>query len=139
MSIKGLDHIGIAVNSIDEALKHYVNNLGMRLIYREALEDRGIYVAFLKGESYSETSIELLEPINKDDMNNTIAKFLKTRGQGLHHIAFAVTNIENELRKMEIEGYQLIDKTPRIGAMNRLTAFIHPKSFMGVLIELVQT
>lgn len=138
MTIMGIDHIGIAVNSIDEALNHYVKNLGMKVVYREELKDRELFVAFLKGNLYNESYIELLEPINKENMNNTIAKFLKTKGQGLHHIALAVDNIFEEVKNMRKEGYQVIDKEPRPGAMGRLIIFIHPRSFMGVLLELVQ-
>lgn len=138
MTIMGIDHIGIAVNSIDEALNHYVKNLGMKVVYREELKDRELFIAFLKGNLYNESYIELLEPINKENMNNTIAKFLKTKGQGLHHIALAVDNIFEEVKNMRKEGYQVIDKEPRPGAMGRLTIFIHPRSFMGVLLELVQ-
>ncbi|MFP3197863.1 MAG: VOC family protein, partial [Sulfolobaceae archaeon] len=85
-----------------------------------------------------ETAVELLEPINHEDMNNTVAKFLKTKGPGLHHLAVKVENIEKSLKELESNGLQLVDKVPRLGARGHLVAFIHPKSVMGVLLELVQ-
>ncbi|BAB65550.1 methylmalonyl-CoA epimerase [Sulfurisphaera tokodaii] len=137
METQNIDHIGIAVENIEEAIKFYTEKLGMKVIHREVLEDRGLKVAFLTGKE-GETAIELLEPINHEDMNNTVAKFIKNRGQGLHHLAIKVENIESSLKELESQGIQLVDKKPRPGARGHLVAFVHPKSVMGVLLELVQ-
>jgi len=137
METQNIDHIGVVVENIDEAIKFYTEKLGMKVVDREILEDRGLKVAFLTGKE-GETAIELLEPINHEDMNNTTAKFLKNRGPGLHHLAVKVENIEASLRELESQGLQLVDKKPRPGARGHLVAFIHPKSVMGVLLELVQ-
>ncbi|WP_338603490.1 methylmalonyl-CoA epimerase [Sulfolobus tengchongensis] len=138
MQVENLDHIGIVVENIDEAVKFYQNNFGMKLIHYEAISERGIKVAFLVGNKDSSTSIELLEPINHDDMSNTVAKFLRNRGQGLHHLALKVDNISESLKELSEKGFKLIDDSPRRGARGHLVAFIHPKSGMGVLLELVQ-
>ncbi|BFI75050.1 methylmalonyl-CoA epimerase [Sulfurisphaera ohwakuensis] len=137
METQNIDHIGIAVENIEEAIKFYTEKLGMKVVHREVLEDRGLKVAFLTGKE-GETAIELLEPINHEDMNNTVAKFIKNRGQGLHHLAIKVENIESSLKELESQGIQLVDKKPRPGARGHLVAFVHPKSVMGVLLELVQ-
>jgi len=137
METQNIDHIGVVVEDIDKAIKFYTTTLGMKLVHREDLIDRGIKVAFLTGTN-GETAVELLEPINHEDMNNTVAKFLKTKGPGLHHLAVKVENIEKSLKELESNGLQLVDKVPRPGARGHLVAFIHPKSVMGVLLELVQ-
>jgi methylmalonyl-CoA/ethylmalonyl-CoA epimerase len=137
METQNIDHIGVVVENIDKAIKFYTTTLGMKLVHREDLLDRGIKVAFLTGTN-GETAVELLEPINHEDMNNTVAKFLKTKGPGLHHLAVKVENIEKSLKELESNGLQLVDKVPRPGARGHLVAFIHPKSVMGVLLELVQ-
>ncbi|QIW23418.1 methylmalonyl-CoA epimerase [Sulfolobus sp. S-194] len=137
METQNIDHIGIAVENIEEAIKFYTEKLGMKVVHKEILEDRGLKVAFLTGKE-GETAIELLEPINHEDMNNTVAKFIKNRGQGLHHLAIKVENIESSLKELESQGIQLVDKKPRPGARGHLVAFVHPKSVMGVLLELVQ-
>jgi methylmalonyl-CoA/ethylmalonyl-CoA epimerase len=137
METQNIDHIGVVVENIDKAIEFYTTTLGMKLVHREDLLDRGIKVAFLTGTN-GETAIELLEPINHEDMNNTVAKFLKTKGPGLHHLAVKVENIEKSLKELESNGLQLVDKVPRPGARGHLVAFIHPKSVMGVLLELVQ-
>jgi methylmalonyl-CoA/ethylmalonyl-CoA epimerase len=125
------------VENLENAINFYQENFGMKVIDKEILEDRGLKVAFMIGKN-GETALELLEPINHDDINNTVAKFLKNRGQGLHHIAIKVNNIELSLKDLENKGLILIDKEPRKGARGHLVAFIHPKSSMGTLIELVQ-
>ncbi|MCY0874410.1 MAG: methylmalonyl-CoA epimerase [Acidianus infernus] len=137
METQTIDHIGIVVENIDKAIDFYEKNLGMRLIYKEELKDRGIKVAFMVGK-IGESAVELLEPINHDDMNNTVAKFLKTKGPGLHHLAIRVEDINKALEDLSAKGLQLVDKQPRPGARGHLVAFIHPKSVMGVLLELVQ-
>ncbi len=137
METKDIDHVGVVVENLDDAVRFYEEKLGMKCIYKDVLKDRGLKVAFLKGEE-GETSVELLEPVDHNDMNNTVAKFLKNKGQGMHHLAVKVTDINSSLRDLESKGLTLIDKNPRPGAMGHTVAFVHPKSVMGLLLELVQ-
>jgi len=137
MESENVDHIGIVVENLENAINFYQEKFGMKVIDKEILEDRGLKVAFMIGKN-GEPALELLEPVNHEDLNNTIAKFLKNRGPGLHHIAIRVSNIEMSLKDLQNEGLTLIDKEPRKGARGHLVAFIHPKSSMGTLIELVQ-
>ncbi|BDB98854.1 methylmalonyl-CoA epimerase [Saccharolobus caldissimus] len=139
METEHIDHIGIAVENINEAIKFYQEKFGMKLLHYEVLNDRGIKVAFLVGKNNEQTAIELIEPIDHEDMSNTVSKFLKNKGPGLHHLAIRVENINKALEELSSKGLQLIDKQPRPGARGHLVAFIHPKSVMGVLLELVQS
>ena len=127
-----INHLGIATDGIDEALKFWENALGLKNIHTETVDDQKVRVAMLP---IGETRIELLEPTSED---SPITKFLEKRGGGIHHIAVEVENIEESLAKLKAEGVRLIDETPRIGAENCLVAFVHPKSANGVLLELVQ-
>ena len=126
-----LDHVGIAVEDIDSASEIYVN-LGLSSVWRETVENQGVEVMFLQ---VGESQIELLTPLHDDSL---IAKFLKRRGPGLHHIAFRVENIREVLDHCIAKGIAPIDAEPRRGAGNCLVAFLHPKSTNGVLIELTQ-
>ncbi len=137
MYTQDLDHIGIAVENIDQAIKFYQENFGMKLVHYEVLQDRGLKVAFLTGQE-GDVAIELLEPLNHEDMNNTVAKFLKNRGPGLHHLAIRVKDIKGALEELKAKGLQLVDKEPRPGSRGHMVAFVHPKSVMGVLLELVE-
>ncbi|MCI2414764.1 MAG: methylmalonyl-CoA epimerase [Candidatus Aramenus sp.] len=137
MQTENIDHIGIAVEDIEKAISLYQEKFGMKVVHRETLQDRGLKVAFLVGEK-GETAIELLEPIDHEDMNNAVAKFLKNRGPGLHHIALKVGDIKKSLEELQNQGLTLVDKEPRKGARGHLVAFLHPKSAMGTLVELVQ-
>ncbi|WP_033828632.1 methylmalonyl-CoA epimerase [Bacillus andreraoultii] len=130
--MKGIDHIGIAVNSIDNALPLYTNIFQMSHVKTEMVESQKVKVAFINANN---TKIELLEPISED---STIQKFLNKKGEGIHHIAFKTEDIYGELENLERTGVQLIDKEPRIGAGGALVAFIHPKGTFGVLYELCQ-
>ena len=130
--ITGLKHVGIAVNNIDEAVKVFVNTLGLKHEKTITLEERKLKIALLEA---GETKIELLEPMDKE---GTIAKFLQNRGEGIHHIAFKVTDIENMLQQLKSKGVTLIDEMPRKGAEGGKIAFIHPKSTKNVLIELCE-
>jgi len=129
--IKRVHHIGIAVKSLDEATAMYQNGLGLQVSKVTASEKDGVKIAFLPTD---EAELELLEPVSP---TSSIARFLETRGEGIHHIALEVDNIEAHLRQLEAAGAVLIDKTPRQGA-DGLVAFVHPKSMKGVLVELVQ-
>jgi methylmalonyl-CoA/ethylmalonyl-CoA epimerase len=137
MYTEDIDHIGVVVENIDQAIKFYQENFNMKLVHYEVLNDRGIKVAFLTGQDGT-AAVELLEPLNHEDMNNTVAKFLKNKGPGLHHLAIRVKDIEGALEELKAKGLQLVDQSPRPGARGHLVAFIHPKSVMGVLLELVQ-
>ena len=132
MPIDKLDHIGIAVKSIEEGLKYYRDVLGMEYLGEEEVTEQKVRVAFLK---LGESRIELLEPTSSD---SPVAKFLEKRGAGIHHIAILVDDIEAALMGHRKAGARLIDETPRIGAHDMLIAFIHPKSTGGVLLELCQ-
>ena len=127
-----INHLGIATNGIDEALKFWGGALGLENVHTEIVEDQKVRVAMLP---IGESRVELLEPTSED---SPISKFLAKRGGGLHHIAVEVENIEAALAKMKQAGMRLIDETPRLGAENCLVAFVHPSSSGGVLLELVE-
>ncbi len=132
MNINKIEHIGIAVNSIEEALKYYENILGLKCYAIEEVTEQKVRTAFLK---VGETKIELLE---STDCESPISKFIEKRGEGIHHIAFAVNEIKNTLTEVEEKGVKLIDKKPRQGAEGLEIAFLHPKSTGGVLTELCE-
>lgn len=130
-----LDHIGIAVESIDKGFSFY-QNLGFKKMTQEEVPTEGVKVAMI--ELLNQCRIELLEPLHQDP-SNPIYKYLEKRGSGIHHICLRVTEdlvpLANQLKQ---RGVQLINETPRIGAHNTLVIFIHPKSAGGVLVELSQ-
>jgi len=130
--IKGLDHVAIAVNKIEDALQIFERNLGLRLEDTKTVEQQKVKIAILRA---GETKIELLE---STDPESSVAKFLANRGEGVHHIAIEVTDIEGHLKELKDKGIALIDEKPRPGAEARKIAFIHPKSTKGVLLELVE-
>ena len=130
MDISHIEHLGIAVKSIKEQLPYYEQVLGLKCYHMEEVADQQVKTAFFK---IGQTKIELLEPTSED---STIAKFIEKRGEGIHHIAFAVPNVQNVLNEMEAKGVQLIDKNPRKGAEGLSIAFLHPKSTHGILTEL---
>lgn len=132
MKISHIEHLGIAVRSIEEALPYWENVLGLKCYNIEEVADQKVRTAFLK---IGEVKIELLEPTSEE---STIAKFLETKGPGIHHIAYAVNGIEDALAEAEEKGIRLIDKTPRAGAEGLTIAFLHPKSTEGVLTELCE-
>lgn len=129
----GMDHVGVAVKSLDEALKVYRDVLGFKLEGTHVLTERKVKVAFLS--SGGQTNVELLEPLSGD---STIAKFLEIRGEGVHHFAMKVENIEAVLANYKKSGVALIDETPKAGAGGARIAFVHPKSTRGVLLELCE-
>lgn len=128
----GVDHVGVAVKNLDEAIGVYRDILGFKLLGVHVLTERKVKVAFLS--TGGETQIELLEPIGSD---SPVAKFLENRGEGIHHVAVKVDNIENVLEELKKKGVMLVDKKPRTGVEGRKIAFIHPKSTKGLLLELV--
>jgi methylmalonyl-CoA/ethylmalonyl-CoA epimerase len=128
----GMDHVGIAVKNLDEAIHVYLDLLGFKLMGVHVLAERKIKIALIS--TGGETQIELVQPL---DAESTVAKFLETRGEGIHHFAIRVEDIEAALADMKKNGVTLIDETPRIGAEGKKVAFVHPKSTKGVLLELV--
>lgn len=129
--IKKIDHVGIAVRNLDEAVKLW-EALGLKVDEIEEVPEQKVRTAiFHVGES----RIELLEATGED---SPIARFIAKRGEGIHHIALGVDNIEEHLEKLKGQGFRLIDERPRIGAGGAKIAFIHPKSVNGVLLELCE-
>jgi len=129
----GVDHIGVAVKDLDEAIKVYRDVLGYKLVGVHTLAERKTKVAFFS--TGGETNIELLWPLDRE---STIAKFLETRGEGIHHFAMKVKNIEAVLEEFRKKGVTLLDETPKAGAGGAKIAFVHPKSTRGVLLELCE-
>jgi len=127
-----INHLGIAVKDIGEALKFWGDALGLENVHTETVEDQKVRIAMLP---LGESRIELLEPTGED---SPISKFLEKRGGGIHHIAIEVEDIEAALAKLKSKGTRLIDESPRIGAEGCLVAFVHPSSVNGVLLELTQ-
>ncbi len=124
-----IEHIGIAVKSLDEAIPFYEKVLGLKCYAIEEVEDQKVKTAFFK---VGETKIELLE---STDPEGPIGKFIEKKGQGVHHIAFAQENVNKALKQAEENGVQLIDKSSRKGAEGLNIGFLHPKSTFGVLME----
>lgn len=131
IKIKKIDHVAIAVESIDGALAKYQQSLGLEVQEREVVASQKTEAALLP---VGETSIELIEPKG----NEGLARFLEKKGPGLHHIALEVEGIESALTVLKAAGVPLVDETPRIGARGHKVAFLHPKATGGVLIELVE-
>lgn len=127
-----VDHVGIAVRSLDEAMRLYADVLGLAAEERYELPDEGVRLVFLRA---GHVLLELLEPIGD---TGPIARFLSSQGEGLHHIAFLVEDIHQALAQAKAAGCRPIDEHPRLGARGRLIAFLHPSSTRGVLIEFVQ-
>lgn len=125
-----IEHIGIAVNSIEESIPFYEKVLGLKCYAVEEVKDQKVKTAFFK---VGDTKIELLE---STDPEGPIGKFLEKKGQGIHHIAFAVDDVNTALKNAEEAGVQLIDKIGRKGAEGLNIGFLHPKSTLGVLTEL---
>ncbi|TFG31745.1 methylmalonyl-CoA epimerase [Candidatus Thorarchaeota archaeon] len=132
MTVEKIDHIGIAVESIESWLGYYRDVLGLEYLGSEEVPEQKVRVAFLK---IGESKFELLEPISEE---SPIAGFLEKRGGGIHHIAVTVDNISEELSRHRAAGARLIDIEARNGAHNMKIAFVHPKSSGGVLLELCQ-
>jgi methylmalonyl-CoA/ethylmalonyl-CoA epimerase len=129
--IKKIDHVGIAVKNLEEAMKIW-EGLGLKVEEIEEVPDQKVRTAIIH---VGESRIELLEPTAED---SPIAKFIAKRGEGIHHIALGVDNIEEHLAKLKEAGYRLIDEQPRIGAGGAKIAFVHPKAVTGVLLELCE-
>jgi methylmalonyl-CoA/ethylmalonyl-CoA epimerase len=132
MDITHIEHIGIAVKSLETAIPYYENVLGLKCYNIEEVADQKVKTAFFL---VGQTKIELLE---STDPEGTIAKFIEKRGEGIHHLAFAVKGVAEALGEAAEKGVQLIDKAPRKGAEGLNIAFLHPKSTCGVLTELCE-
>ena len=130
--LKKIEHLGIAVKSIEESLKTFELLLGTECYKVEEVVSEGVKTAFLQ---IGESKIELLEALNSE---SPIAKYLDKRGPGIHHIAFDVENIEQEIKRLSENGFTLIHQSPKDGADNKLIAFLHPKSTESILVELCQ-
>lgn len=133
MKISRIDHLGIAVKSIDEVLPYFENVLGLKCYNIEEVADQKVKTAFLK---VGEVKLELLEPTSED---STIAKYLENGGRGVHHVAFAIEDgVANAIAECTEKEIRVIDKAPRPGAENMMIAFLHPKSTAGILTELCE-
>jgi len=132
MKATHIEHIGIAVKNLSDSISYYENVLGLKCYSIEEVKDQKVKTAFFK---IGETKIELLEATDPD---SPIGKFIENKGEGIHHIAYAVHDIESALKEVEAKGVRLIDKTPRKGAEGLEIAFLHPKSTGGVLTELCE-
>ena len=132
MKIVKIDHLGIAVNSIEDGKNFWSDVLGLQFEGTETVAEQKVTTAFFP---VGESEVELLESTAPD---GPIAKYIEKRGQGIQHIAFRVENIEAALDELKQKGVRLIDETPRKGAGGALIAFLHPKSTNGVLVELCQ-
>lgn len=130
--IEKLDHIGIAVKDIEEALKFYSDALGLECTHVEDVSGQHVKIAFLP---VGDVNLELLE---STDPESAVAKFIDRKGEGIQHIAFKVNNIESAMAALKEKGVEFIDAIPRTGAHESKIAFLHPRSSHGVLIELVE-
>lgn len=130
--LKKIDHIGVAVHSVEEIKKTYKLLFNLEPEFEETVAEQKVHVV---GFKIGESNIEFLEPTADD---SPIAKYLAKKGEGLHHIALGVTDILTVLQTMKSNGLQLIDQEPKIGAEGKKIAFVHPKSFNGILLELSQ-
>ena len=128
-----LDHVGVAVADLDEALSDFKRLYGVDPVHREVVESQGGEEAML---AVGGSHVQLLAPIDED---GPVARFLDRRGPGMHHLAFAVADIDAALDYLDTEGAELIDREPRIGGSGKRIAFVHPRVFSGTLIELVQS
>ena len=132
MKVLKIDHLGIAVKSIDDSKSFWMDGLGLDFEGTETVEEQKVTTAFLL---VGESEMELLESFSRD---GPVARFIDKKGEGIQHVAFRVENIEEALEELKQKGVSLIDERPRIGAGGAKIAFIHPKSTNGVLIELCE-
>ena len=127
-----IEHLGIAVKSIDKANKLYTSLLGYTHYKTEEVESEGVLTSFFK---CGESKIELLEATNPE---SPIAKYIEKKGEGVHHVAFSVDDIKKEVTRLKEEGFVILNEEPKKGADNKWVVFLHPKSTGGVLVELCQ-
>jgi len=127
-----IDHVGVAVEDLDAAISHYEGTLGMPMVHRETVEEQGVEAVLL---DVGEGHVELLRPLSPD---TPVGKFVAKRGQGLHHVAYAVTDIDATLADLKERGVELIDSEARVGIRESRVAFVHPRATGSVLTEIVQ-
>ena len=132
MNLTHIEHIGIAVENMENAIAYYENILGLKCYKIEEVADQKVKTAFFQ---IGQTKIELLESTSPD---GPVAKFIEKKGEGIHHIAFDVEDIVAEIERLKNEGFLILNEIPKKGADNKLVAFLHPKGTNGVLIELCQ-
>jgi methylmalonyl-CoA/ethylmalonyl-CoA epimerase len=130
--IQKIEHIGIAVKDLNHSNELFKKLFGIDHYKVEAVESEGVSTSFFM---LGETKIELLQATNED---SAIAKFIDKKGEGIHHIAYAVDNITTEMERLKAEGFEILNKEPKHGADNKLICFLHPKSTNGILVELCQ-
>jgi methylmalonyl-CoA/ethylmalonyl-CoA epimerase len=130
--MKKIEHLGIAVKSLAQSIPVYEKLLNTPCYKTESVESERVNTAFFQT---GESKIELLESV---DPEGVIAKFIEKKGEGLHHVAFEVEDIEAEMKRLQQEGFQLLNEQPKRGADNKLICFLHPKTTQGVLVELCQ-
>ena len=127
-----IEHVALAVENLDEAIAHYRDVWGLEVSHRERVEDQGVEEAMLPlGDSH----LQLLGPTGPD---TTVGKFIARKGEGLHHIAYEVDDLEGALAELKAKGVPLIDEKPRLGGRGHSVAFVHPKGNHGLLVELIQ-
>ena len=132
MKLLNLDHVGIAVNDLDEALAGYLDRYRVEPLYRERVESQGVEEAMIPvGGSF----VQLVQPLAAD---TPVGRFLERNGEGLHHIAFVVASIDSALQHLEADGARLVDRSARQGGRGARIAFVHPDDLTGTLIELVE-
>lgn len=132
MLLVNLDHVAIAVHDLDAAIDRYRQLYRVEPLYREVVEEQGVEEAMIPvGGSF----VQLLQPLSPD---TPVGRFIEKRGEGLHHVAYAVPNIESALAHLEAEGARLVDRAPRIGGRGARIAFVHPQAATGTLTELVE-
>jgi methylmalonyl-CoA epimerase len=127
-----IDHVGIAVSDLAEATSHYRKKLGLPLVHEETLADHGVDIALL---GIGQATVELMFPTSED---TPLGRFMAKRGPGLHHIAYRVSDISEEISQLKSRGIKMIDQVPRAGVQGSQVAFIHPESMGGVLTEIVE-
>ncbi len=130
--VNKVDHIGIAVRNMEESLEYYIHTLGLEVMAIEEVDSQGVKVAFIDAHN---VKIELLEPMSE---TSPIAKFIEKRGEGVHHIAFGVSDIRTRMQELKEKGVNLLQDEPKPGAGGAEVAFMHPKSSFGVLYELCE-
>tara|TARA_Y100001970_G_scaffold97078_1_gene122189 strand:- start:93 stop:497 length:405 start_codon:yes stop_codon:yes gene_type:complete len=130
--IKKIEHLGIAVKDLNKSNELFKKLLGEESYKTEAVDSESVTTSFFK---VGDQKIELLEA---SEPNSTIARFIERRGEGMHHLAFHVENIDEEIERLEKEGFEFVSKTPIKGADNKMVVFLHPKTTNGVLVELCQ-
>jgi methylmalonyl-CoA/ethylmalonyl-CoA epimerase len=127
-----IEHIALAVSDLDAAIAHYAEVWGLTVSHRERVEDQGVEEAMLPiGDSH----LQLLGPTAPE---STVGRFIERRGEGLHHIAYEVDDLEAALAELKAKGVELIDEKPRLGGRGHMVAFVHPKGNHGLLVELIQ-